>query len=207
MSETNAWWAKGLIFENCSCQLVCPGHMHFEQLCTHERCRGYWAFRFDGGDIEGLALEGRRAVVAFDAPQRMIDGQWTQILLLDDATSDAQRRCMEKLFFGQIGGPWEILARFVETRLETRQVPIEFEESETSKRVSIRGLLESTIQTIRGRDRTTPVRFENIFNQIHDASQVLALGDAKYDDPTIGFDNKSTHGLWSNFSWTVEAAG
>lgn len=207
MTETNAWWAKGLLFENCSCQLVCPGHMHFKQLCTHERCRGYWAFRFDGGTIEEVSLEGRRAVVAFDTPQRMIDGQWTQILLVDEATSDTELERMERLFFGKIGGPWEVLARFVETRLETRKLPIEFEESETSKRVSIRGLLESTIQTIRGRDRTQPVRFENIFNQIHDKSQVLALGDAKYDDPTIGFDNKGTHGLWSNFSWKVEATG
>jgi hypothetical protein len=23
--------------------------MHFSQLCTHERCKGYWAFRFDEG--------------------------------------------------------------------------------------------------------------------------------------------------------------
>ena len=46
MTDTPAgWWARGLIFENCACTLVCPGHMHFSQLCTHERCKGYWAFR------------------------------------------------------------------------------------------------------------------------------------------------------------------
>jgi len=37
-SPTVGWHARGLLFENCSCQLVCPGHMHFSQPCTQERC-------------------------------------------------------------------------------------------------------------------------------------------------------------------------
>ena len=46
------WWARGLLFECCSCQVVCPGHVHFEQLCTYDPCAGYWAIRFDDGEIE-----------------------------------------------------------------------------------------------------------------------------------------------------------
>ena len=42
-TRAETWWARGLIFENCSCTLVCPGHVHFSQPCTHERCVGYWA--------------------------------------------------------------------------------------------------------------------------------------------------------------------
>src|SRR5262249_59594081 len=30
----SSWWARGLLFENCSCTLVCPGHLHFSQNCT-----------------------------------------------------------------------------------------------------------------------------------------------------------------------------
>ena len=48
-TTVSSWWARGLIFENCSCTLVCPGHMHFSQNCTHERCKGYWALRVDEG--------------------------------------------------------------------------------------------------------------------------------------------------------------
>ncbi len=36
-AESVAWWARGLLFENCSCAVVCPGHFHFSQKCTHER--------------------------------------------------------------------------------------------------------------------------------------------------------------------------
>ena len=47
MTSHPSWYARGLIFENCSCALVCPGHMHFSQNCTYERCKGYWAVRID----------------------------------------------------------------------------------------------------------------------------------------------------------------
>ena len=199
------WWAKGHLFENCSCQLVCPGHIHFEQLCTHERCKGYWAFAFDEGAVDSVRLDARRAVIAFDSPQRMIDGGWTQIMFVDDESTEAQRAALETIFRGEHGGPWEILARFVETRLPTRAVPIAFETSDAKKSVSIPDVMESTVAWIRGRDRGQPVRFENIFNQIHASSQVLAFGDSRYDDGTIRFENERTHGLWSQFEWVASS--
>ena len=199
------WWAKGLLFESCSCQLVCPGHLHFDQLCTHERCKGYWAFRFEAGAVGTTDLAGRRAVITFDSPQRMIDGGWTELLILDDEASAEQREALEAIFLGTLGGPWEVLARFVETRLPTRYLEIEMETEPMKKKVTIAGVLQATVEAIRGRDRTEPVRFENIFNQIHAPSQVLAFGESKYDDGTIHFDNEKRHGLWSEFSWQVSA--
>ena len=50
-------------------------------------------------------------------------------------------------------------------------------------------MLESTIEAIRGRDRSKTVSFENMFNQIHSSSQVIARGAASYDDGEIRFDN------------------
>jgi hypothetical protein len=197
------WWAKGLIFENCNCQLVCPGHIHFEQLCTHERCRGYWAFRFDEGEVEGSALAGRRAVVAFDSPRRMVDGGWTQILLLDEETSEEMRQRLERLFAGELGGPWSVLSRFVGQRLPTRCLPMEFTAEPMKKGVSIPGILNANVEAIRGRIRGEPVRFENIFNQIHAPSQTIAFGTTDYDDGTIRFETEKTHGLWSEFEWRV----
>ncbi len=202
-NESMSWWAKGLLFENCSCQLVCPGHMRFDQLCTHERCRGYWAFRFDEGEVDGVELSGRRAVVAYDSPQRMADGGWTQILLLDESTSEQARDWLERLFAGELGGPWAVLGRFVAERLPTRCLPIEFTSEPMKKTVSIPGILDSNVESIRGRARGEPVRFENIFNQIHASSQVIAFGSARYDDGTIRFETKETHGLWSEFEWRV----
>jgi hypothetical protein len=180
--------------------------MHFSQLCTHERCLGYWALRFDDGTFGDLSLAGLRAVIAFDCPQRMIDGNWTEVVIVDESASPAQRTALETLLTGRAGGPWEVLGRFVGRRLATRYAPIVFSDEGATKRASIKGLLEAVVTQIRGRDRAKPVLFENIFNQIHAPTQVLALGETTYDDGVIRINTKGTHGLFSNFDWAHRSA-
>lgn len=204
MENTPNWRANGLLFENCNCQLVCPGHVHFSQFCTHERCIGYWAIRIDEGQFGNVALAGLKAVIAYTSPQHMIDGGWTEVIIIDDAASPEQRPALEAILSGRAGGPWAVLARFVSTRLETRFLPIEFAEDETTKTARIPGLLEAVITHIRGKDRSQPVKFENIFNQIHASTQVLAIGNTEYNDGVIKIRNEKTHGLYSHFEWVVE---
>lgn len=198
-----AWWAKGLIFENCACTLVCPGHMHFSQLCTHDRCKGYWALRFDDGAFRGIPLSGLRALIVFDTPQRMIDGNWTQRLIVDLVADADQRIALETILLGRAGGPWAKLHAFVANELPTEYLAIEIADEGATKRLSIADRIKAVVTQIRGRDRSKPVLFENCFNQIHDSTQVIALGDSQYRDDGIEFNNAQTHGLFSNFDWKV----
>ena len=197
------WHARGLLFENCNCQLVCPGHMHFNQACTHERCLGYWAIRVDEGAYGDLPLAGLKALIAFDCPQHMIEGNWTEVVIIDEAASPPQREALETILTGKAGGSWALLAKFVARRLETRFLPIEFAEDPHTKRARIPGVLDASITEIKGRDREKPVIFENIFNQIHASTQVLALGSTTYDDGVIHIETTQTHGLHSRFEWIV----
>src|SRR5436190_24222042 len=98
------WWARGLLVENCSCTLVCPGHMHFSQNCTHERCEGYWAIRIDAGVFGDESLAGTRALIALDSAQRMIDGGWAETIIIDESATPDQRRALETMFMGRAGG-------------------------------------------------------------------------------------------------------
>jgi len=198
-----SWRARGLLFENCSCQSVCPGHVHFDQLCTEKRCVGYWAIRIAEGEIDGVALDGVDAVIAYDSPQHMIEGNWTEALIVDECAAEAQRAGVEAILTGQAGGPWQVLARFVSKRLPTRFLPIRIEDGGTTKRVTITGLLDSTIEAIRGRDRSKPVTFENMFNHIHATSQVIAQGATRYDDGEIVVLTENTHALYSEFDWSA----
>lgn len=198
-----SWSARGLLFENCSCQVVCPGHMHFNQLCTHDRCVGYWALRFDEGSFDGVPLHGLNAVVAYDTPQHMIAGNWIEVILIDEAASADQRRALESILTGRAGGPWAVLSRFVGRWLDTRYLPIHIVDEDAAKRVTIEGLLDGLVTNIRGRDRTQPVTFHNIFNQIHGSPQVIATGTTRYNDGTIVVNTKGTHGLHSRFDWVV----
>jgi hypothetical protein len=150
--------------------------MHFSNACTHERCVGYWAIRIDEGQFGEVPLSGLKAFIAFDSPQHMIEGNWTEVVIIDE---------------------------FVSRWLETRFLPIEFSEEDATKRARIPGLLETSITQIKGRDRSQPVTFENIFNQIHGSSQVIALGQTSYDDGVIAIQTEKSHGLHSRFEWAV----
>jgi hypothetical protein len=158
----------------------------------------------DNGVWGDVPLAGLRAVVAYDSPQRMIDGGWTEVLIVDSAAGAAQRDAMERILTGRDGGPWEVLGRFVERRLPTRFEKIRVDDLDVLKRVAIEGLLEGSIEPIRGRDRSRPVTFQNMFNQIHASEQVVARGSSRYDDGVLSFENEGTHGLWSRFAWKVD---
>ena len=203
-ADTRAWWAgRGLLFESCNCQVVCPGHVHFSQNCTHERCLGYWALRFDEGRYGDTRLDGVRAVVAFECPQLMIAGDWTEVLLIDEKASPDQRAAVEAILRGEAGGPWQVLARFVSEWLPTRFVPIEIEDEGKVKRVRAGQLLEASVEDIRGWDRDLPVTFQNMFNQIHAPTQTIARGETRGDVGGIRLRNDGTHGLHSRFEWRV----
>lgn len=201
--DTPTWWARGLLFENCSCTLVCPGHIHFSQLCTHPRCKGYWAIRVDEGAFGDVPLAGTRAVVAFDTPQRMIDGNWVQAIVIDPSAAPAARHALETILTGKAGGPWEKLAGFVGTQQPVEYRPIDISDEGPIKRVAIADRLRALITQIKGRDRSKPVVFENVFNQIHAPTQVLALGDTEYADDRIVIRNAGSHGLYSLFAWSA----
>ncbi len=201
-TQKTGWWAKGLLFENCNCTLVCPGHIHFSQACTHERCLGYWAILFEEGGDGGIDLAGCKAVITYDSPQHMIEGDWTQRMIIDEAASAGQRQLIEEILTGKQGGPWKVLEQFVGTQLPTEYRAIQIDETGREKRVHIAGLIESTLEELKGHARSEPVRLTNMFNQIHAPAQELALGTSSCTE--IGLQTKGTHALSSHFSWRVD---
>ena len=202
--ERVRWWAEGLLFENCNCTAVCPGHIHFSQKCTHERCRGYWAIRFAAGRLGPVSLAGICVVVLYDTPPVMVEGGWKQAIVISDSATPAQQRAVEEILTGKRGGPWEILARFVADARPTRTARVRIEGDRSGKKVRVPGVLRGALQAIRGRNRTEAVRFVNIYNQIHNSTQVIARGSTECDDGDFVFTTEDTHGLWSYFNWAGE---
>jgi hypothetical protein len=200
MSSTT-WKVSGLLFENCSCQLICPAHISFKNYCTRDRCTGHWAIHIDEGQYGETILNGLNGVVVFDAPQRMYEGGWTETLYLDDRADPAQREALEAILTGRAGGPWAVLARFVSTWLETQCVPMHFEDNGRQKHLRIDGLFETSVEAIRARDDVGEAVLVNLFNQIHGAVHVLARGWTRCTDRSFDIALDKTHGLYSRFVW------
>ncbi len=205
MDENNVkekWWVKGLIFENCNCQLVCPAHFSFKQLCTHENCIGHWSIHIEKGECNGKPLNDLNVIILYHSSQSMFSGGWTEALYIDQKADDNQRVALERILTGKVGGPWVVLSCFVSKRLETRYLPIHFEDQGRVKKMWAEGFFESSVETLRGTDRDREVVLENLFNQIHAKTQVLATGATRYEDGEMVLNIEGTHALFSQFSWS-----
>lgn len=196
------WWAKGLLFENCNCQIVCQGHISFRQLCSYERCLGYWAIHIDEGMYGDAALDNLNIIILYDTPQLMATVGWVETLYIDERAGESQRLAIERILTGQSGGPWVVLSRFVEKRHPTRYLPIKFEDGGRKKRMWVDGLFDTTIENIKGQDKGREVSIDNMFNLIHSSPQVIASGESKCHEMGHTFSLKGTHALYSRFSWT-----
>ncbi|MCZ6472339.1 MAG: DUF1326 domain-containing protein [SAR324 cluster bacterium] len=201
MASSANWWAKGVFFENCNCQLLCRAHISFKQSCDFERCIGHWAFHFRQAAREDTRLDRLNAFIVCDAPQIMYEGNWTQAIYIDEKANEPQREFLEDIFTGRGGSTWGILADLIGTRLDTKYVPIHFEDDGKRKAMRIEGVGETYVQAIRGAERDQEVQAFNMFNQIHGDPQVLALGSTRFEDQGIVLNTSDTHAIYSEFSW------
>ena len=200
---SHQWSAKGLLFENCSCQLLCPAHVSFKHTCDGDRCHGHWCFQIDSGQFNDVSLNNTNIAVVFEAPTTMYEGDWTQVFYVDEATSPAQRHALESIFSGHTGGPWSVLSRFVSEQLETRVVPMTFEDNGRQKTLVIAGIFETTISAVPGADGDGDAIISNLHNVIHGPVHTMARGKSRHTDSTLGFSVENTHALYSYFSWNV----
>ena len=200
---SHQWNANGLLFENCSCQLLCPAHVSFKHTCDGDRCHGHWCFHIDSGQFNDVSLNNTNIAVVFEAPTTMYEGDWTQVFYVDAATSPAQRHALESIFSGHTGGPWSVLSRFVSEQLETRVVPMTFEDNGRQKTLVIPGIFETAISAVPGADGDGDVIISNLHNVIHGPVHTMARGKSRHTDSTLGFSVANTHALYSYFSWNV----
>ncbi len=195
------WKIQGLLFENCSCQLICPAHVSFKQNCTHELCQGHWAAHIREGRYGETPLAGLNVAILFETPQRMYEGGWKETIYIDKRADSDQRAALESVLTGRVGGPWEVLAQFVETRFRTRFVDIEFKDEGRVKRMRIEPYFETEVKAIRACNDSGEAILKDLFNQIHGAIHVLARGKTKCQDQGLDFEIEGTHGLYSDFVW------
>jgi hypothetical protein len=205
MTEPDPWWVKGILFENCNCQLLCPAHVSFKQDCDLDPCFGFWGIRIEKGRFGRLVLDPQTAVVLYQSPPKMhTPSSWRVQFLLDAGASEPQRAALEEILSGRVGGPWTVLAKFFAERAPSRAVPIAFEGGghEKRMRVSIDGLLQSSLQGVESKRTGEPATLGNLFNVIHGAIQYLARGSSTTSVDSFRWSTDQKHSLYSDFSWT-----
>jgi hypothetical protein len=147
-----AWHLSGELIETCSCNMFCPCWFGVKELMVMDQgwCRGVITVRTQQGEADGVDIGGRTVVIGVDFPgPTLFDGNGNARVYIDADASADQQRALEAIFTGKRGGPMEIVAGLVATRLPTQAAPIEVRENGDTISVTVGQVGEVRSQLLR----------------------------------------------------------
>jgi Protein of unknown function (DUF1326) len=109
------WRVAGYYLESCNCDPICPCRM-IDGVpggrSTHGVCYGVLGWRIDDGHLGDVPLSGLAAALVIRYYDDEPGSPWSIVLHVDERADEPQRRAVEDIFVGRLGGrgivqlPW-----------------------------------------------------------------------------------------------------
>lgn len=194
MSEK--WFLDGDWINSCSCDSGCPCLFYSDPTTGH--CDSMDAFHFNKGRYGKVKLDGLNAVMLGKIPGNMWKGNWTGALYLDKRATAEQRKALETIFGGKVGGAPALLASMVSTNKGLKYTDVSIDIKKIW--VSVPGVLEYQLKPTEGGNKKKPIQVSN--NPFAPAIDPMNMGVAvksHYKDHGIEFDNTGKDGNYAPF--------
>ena len=101
-----AWRIAGSYVATCSCNLICPCPVDGPPTSEDGQCRGFLVFSVKEGSLEGTDVSGVNVALYNLFPSNLTAGNWKVGLVIDENASDEQAGALERIFKGEVGGPF-----------------------------------------------------------------------------------------------------
>ena len=203
------WNLSGELVESCSCNALCPCWFGVQELMKMDQgwCDGALFFRAREGSSNGVDLGGTTVVVAYDFPgPTLFDGNGTGRLHVDEGASDDQRRELEAIFQGKVGGPMEIIGGLISSWLPSNYCKIDVDDdgSKLHAKVGDVGEVRSEVLNNDNGDAMTVKNagFALTF-QFDDAIFKVAPTATKWSDPDMPRSFETRSGGRAPWQWSV----
>jgi hypothetical protein len=206
MADTS-WQVSGDYFETCNCDYLCPCvYTNLEAQPTKGSCTAALAFHIDEGRYGDVVLDGLNFVIAARSPGRMIEGNWSVGLILDERANQEQQQALSAIASGQAGGPMANLSPLIGQFLGTESQPIHYQKNGKSRSISIPGVLDQALEGVSS--PTSPDEPLCIDNTLHPVNPRLALAKATRSHMHVfGLDwddaSGQNNGHFAPFHWQV----
>jgi hypothetical protein len=109
------WRIRGLYFESCNCDAICPCRMIGGRpggRSTHGLCFGVLSWLVEEGHAGDVALDGLAAAFVTRYDDDEPGSPWSFIVHVDERGTEEQRRALASILLGELGGesvlrlPW-----------------------------------------------------------------------------------------------------
>ncbi|MGH7906827.1 MAG: DUF1326 domain-containing protein [Candidatus Binataceae bacterium] len=198
------WRLEGDYFESCNCTVLCPCLLsRAQERPTEGHCDVVMAFQVKNGVYGEIDLAGLRTAIAIYTPGPMAQGEWKLAVYVDDRADRAQAAALEAIFSGEAGGPPAHVAKMTSTRVPAKAAHLDFVLEGDSRRLSIPGVAEMSIEGIRGRGGKA-IWFDNVFHFANRKLSAARSSTSRFKDGPFNFDNSGRNGHFAPINWSNE---
>ena len=176
---------EGSLLEVCTCDVLCPCWIGEDP--DNGTCESVVAYHFDRGTIRGVDVSGLTVASAVFIPGNVLEGNWKQVLFIDDAADDDQFDAIVAMMTGELGGPLADLANLVGERLAIERAPITHAIEDGKGSLKVGDAISAEMHPYTGPDGTTTTLRDSIFSTVPGSPAYVGVADRqKIDIPEHG---------------------
>ena len=178
---------EGTLLEVCSCDVLCPCWIGEDP--DQGTCDSVVAYHFDSGEISGVDVSGLTLVSVVNIPGNILEGNFRQLVYVDEAASDEQADMILDAFTGKLGGPLADLAELIGERVAVERAPIKHEIVEGAGTLTVGDKVQAAMHPYTGPDGSTTTLNNSIFSTVPGSPAYVGVADSqKIDIPEHGYE-------------------
>jgi hypothetical protein len=162
------------------------------------------AWHINEGKFGDTKLDGLNAVLMAQSPESnriMFDGNWKAALYVDRNATEAQEAAIVKVFSGQAGGSFAVIAKLITQFLGTRTVPINFKKEDGKFWLTVPNVMNVSIEAIHGlKDRV--IEIHNSAGSSAEPTYVARSIANDFKDYGISWSYSAKNGFYGDFEYS-----
>jgi hypothetical protein len=192
-----AWRIAGSYLATCSCDLICPCPVDGRPTTADGQCSGFLVFSIKDGSVDDTDVSGVNVALYNLFPSNLTAGNWKVGLVIDEGASDDQANALERVFKGEVGGPFGEMSSLFGEFLGTERDSVTYSDGDTPS-ASIGGSSETTFEARTGPDGSPTTVKGAMFGFAPEYK--IGMGSGKSDRFGLSFDPKYAEAADFEFS-------
>jgi len=177
---------EGSLLEVCSCDVLCPCWIGEDP--DQGTCDSVVAYHLAKGVIRGVDVGGLTLVSAVNIPGNVLEGNWRQLVFIDDKATDEQADAMLDAFSGKLGGPLADLAQLIGEVVAVERAPVSHEIVDGAGTLTVGDKSHCEMHPYLGPDGSTTTLNNSIFSTVPGSPAYVGMADTqKIDIPEHGY--------------------
>ena len=186
-ATSQGYQLEGSLLEVCNCETLCPCWIGEDP--DNGFCEAVIAYNITSGTIRGVDVSGLTLVGVAHIPGNILEGNWRELMIVDDRASDEQMEAMVDCFGGKLGGPLGDLAQLVGELVAVERATIEHSIVDGAGTLRVGDKIEASMQPYRGPDGSVTTLNNSVFSTVPGSPAFVAKADhQKVSMPEHGYE-------------------